>query len=536
MISIVKHRGMSLGTVLVVVALLTTAGLAISGVSVTHLNLMAQTRSAKQAENLARSVVAQAVEKVLSASEHDYGEGRLVSESLEISLSGVPEGSTARLTFSPEKAREWGIPYSTNNISNDRSIEGDARSVPASALHLYGVGESGGKRRVVEVLLHVPALPYSIASAGAIEARNGLIVGSLDEIPTDGDIPTPDQLGPADIHSNSSGTAIVLGRQTRIGGDVTAVGTIDPLGSPAILVMGEMLNDADPVELPELDLSSYDPELKSGSFDSYNDGRYSDLSIPGAAKSSGDLEVASGGLNLDGGLLFVDGDLKITGGLSGKGILVVTGHLTVDGATRASRESQLAIIVGRDFHLEGRDATNSYFQGLVYTGGSFFADSATLVGALISRGETELKDARVFLDGGEPVTIFLGEPEQVRASGTMSLNLPDGRHTYEVELSSFNDEEVTYTITDNGNFIVNTSFITSPAQIEADLATLSENLNLEQIIAQRILHINSALVNSWLQQLAVQEETPSDTELATVDPSKFFRLEARIRVASWQER
>jgi hypothetical protein len=526
---------MSLGTVLVVVALLATAGLAISGVSVTHLNLMAQNRSARQAENLARSVVAQAVEEVLSDSEHNYGEDRLASESLDISLSGVPEGSTARLTFNPEKAREWGIPYSTNNISNDRSIEGDGRSVPASALHLYGVGESGGKKRVVEVLLHVPALPYSIASAGAIEARNGLIVGSLDEIPSDGDIPTPDQLGPADIHSNSSGTAIVLGRQTRIGGDVTAVGKVDPLGSPSVLIMGEMLNDADPVELPELDLSDYDPELRSGSFDSYNDGRYSDLSIPGAAKSFGDLEVTSGGLHLDGGLLFVDGSLKVTGGLSGKGILVVTGTLTVDGAARASRESQLAILVGRDFHLQGRGAADSYFQGLVYTGGDFFADSATLVGALVSRGETDLKDARFFLDGGEPVTIFLGEPEEVRASGIMSINLSDGQHTYDVELSSFNDEEVTYTIKDNGNFLINTTFTTSPSQIEADLANLSQGLNTVLIVQQRLLSMNSAIVTSWLQQLAIQE-TSTGTEPTTVDPSKFFKLKDRIRVASWQER
>jgi hypothetical protein len=540
--SVMKQRGVSLGTVLLVVTLLAIAGLAISGVSVTHLNLMAQSSSAKQAENLARSVVAAGMEKVLSDAEHDYGESRAAGEGLDISTSGPAQGSTARLTFNPDQAEEWGIPYSTNNIMGDRSVEGDGRIVPASALHLYGVAESGGKKRTVEVLFHVPAFPYAITSAGAVEARNGLVVGSLTELPVNGVIPSPSQPEAADIHSNANGTAVVLGRNTRIGGDVGAVGTVDLLDSPSILVMGEVLDNADVISLPEVDLADYDPELKAGTFDSYDDGRYSDLVIPGAARSNGDLNVASGGLKLDGGLLFVDGNLNVTGGLSGKGILAVTGNLTVDGEARASTESQLAILVGRDFRLKGRGSEDSYLQGLVYTGGDFYAESATLVGALVSMGGTDLEEARIFLYGADdPVTVSLGDTEGVTFETGRDFSYGGGGQGFSLLFRVERGEEVTLSLVINGSIVYSDSFTSSLDTAEADLSNAFDRLIVEEfendpIARTRVGRYASSFYRAWATQAQDHAEPGGEGEFITLDPSKFFKLKDKIRVISWQEK
>jgi hypothetical protein len=536
--SFMKQRGVSLGTVLVVVTLLATAGLAISGVSVTHLNLMAQSSSTKQAENLARSVVAAGIEKVLTDAEHDYGEARLAGEGLDIVTSGPAQGSTARLTFNPDEAEAWGIPYSTNNVLGDRSVEGDGRIVPASALHLYGVAESSGKKRTVEVLLHVPPFPYAITSAGAVEARNGLVVGSLTELPADGVIPNPEYPEAADIHSNANGTAIVLGRGTRIGGDVAAVGTVDLVGSPALLVSGEVLDNADTVALPEVDLADYDPELKAGTFDSYNDGSYSDLEIPGAARSTGDLNVVSGGLKLQGGLLFVEGNLNVTGGLSGKGILAVTGNLIVDGKAQTSDESQMAILVGRDFELRGRGSENSYLQGMVYTGGDFLAQSATLVGALISKGGTDLEEARIFQHGADdPVTVSLGD---LGATYDVSRTAGNGRRTFEFLFSVENNDTATLSVSENGTVLYTDTFPISYETREVDISDAFQRLDVPGISDDRAMRLRlrnfaGGFADGWAGSVVGTTGSGEIGENITFDPSKFFKLEDKIRVVSWQE-
>lgn len=539
-----NRRGVSLGTVLVVATLLATAGIAISSVSVTHLNLTAKSSATRQAENLARSVIAQAIERVLSDTEHDYGEARDPDESLDIVVPGMTPGSTVRLTFNPDRAREWGIPYSTNNVLGDRSVSGDGKAVPAASLHLYGVSETSGKKRIVEVLLHVPPMPYAIASAGVVEARNGLVVGTISELPATGRIPTPSEPEPANVHSNANGQAIVLGSGTRIGGDVAAVGTIDRTQDSSVLILGEVLDNSDSVPLADITLSDYDPELKPGAFARYNNGSYSELTIQGASKSHGDLNIGSGGLQLDGALLFVDGDLNINGGLSGKGILACTGTITVTGSASASSESSLAILAGGDFALRGRDSTRSYLQGLIYTGGDFEAESATIVGALVTKGETDLEDVRVFHHSTETVTVSLGAATlpPIDVELPVDINGSDGiRYQFSTRVQ-MDETNVELTIKVGSHELVTRTFSTQSPTLLDNVHLFFQTLVLPgftpteaSILRARVTDKVLSAIGRGLDQIDSAGSNGTTTDYA-VDPSEFFSFKDRIRVVSWQEK
>ena len=329
---------------------------------------------------------------------------------------------TALLTFDPDR----GVPYSTNNTRNSLAVEAyqthfplsDGRVIP-NAVHLVAVGTCRNARYVAEAEITWPAADYALASTGSIQTRGDLEVFGVESL-ADSDSTHPDDRKKSDIISNSTdGTAIVL-TAGEVSGDLRSTGGIQP---GAANVDGEILdNQAEPSDLPKLDfnrpagsdpatdktlyLSDFDftknPALAADSThnlemsptEALADTDVFDITelrvrVNAGGPSSAPLELNRGVL-LEDGTLFVDGNLVIRNGLNGRGAVLATGKITIDGPTQVL-SSQVAVFGGKGVEISGSPTSSSRFRGLVISMSDFKADNVQIDGtALCSGPETQI--------------------------------------------------------------------------------------------------------------------------------------------------
>ena len=307
-------------------------------------------------------------------------------KSLEVRL---PQG-TARLTFDPETARLWGIPVSRNNLAGEEPVSGFGRTLPAQSVQLLAQGQSGGRMRVLEVILNQPPFQWAIASTGQIHSTGGLqVMGVKDFSMLQNGLAhlPPEQILPGHLVSDhSSAEALVLDSSsaspTLITGDAQARGGISV--GPSTTVRGKVKQHAESARLPELVVENYDPAGMQGLQELGQANLGSQLSVSGVTRREGNLTVQQGGLALDEGYLYVHGNLEIFGGLSGKGAIFATGNVTVHGVSQFATENLQAIVAKGDLNLYGSGAEASSFQGLLMAGGGQLkARQVTLVGSFL---------------------------------------------------------------------------------------------------------------------------------------------------------
>ncbi|MFA5509111.1 MAG: hypothetical protein WC423_27055, partial [Vulcanimicrobiota bacterium] len=268
--------------------------------------------------------------------------------------------SSLYLTFVPGSS-----PYSTNNlVGNTKKIGWNGTSVPPGFCHLVGVGHHYGFEVVREALVKDPPYPYSLASAGKIQAEQVEVFGLADgEYSSLGpgetlDVAEEDK-EPSHIVSNSSAggadKAVKLGLDTKIAGDVKASGEIEV--DPGAQVQGLVLPGSTEQNLPNVTIESFDPAGKDGVYPWSNTpppGKSNPL-LTGRARHQGDLTI--GNLDMAEGLLYVDGDVTITGTVKGKGAIVATGKITVTGSMDTQAD-HAALVAKDDIKIHG-DGPNS---------------------------------------------------------------------------------------------------------------------------------------------------------------------------------
>lgn len=371
-----------MGTALLMVALIVTLAFSVTSLGVSHLNLTNRSSNSVRALNLARSAVALGYEKLLADSELRYGQDRAPGNLLSY---GVEDRDGAYLTFSTADAEPLGLAWSTNNLVGSQPVDGwGGRVVPRGMAQLVGVGRYRGTERVVEVLLVMPPYPFAIACGGAISASGGLIIGTVD--PTRPAPTSPDDLGPADLVSNdSSPTSVRLGPGSRVRGNLKTAGDVEldqgnGTTGPA-RVDGQLTTYAGPSRIPEMDIARLDPGAGADPLGAED---VQDLTVAGSARRAGNLTVA-GTLHLEGGLLYVDGNLEAHS-IDGEGTVVATGHTFVNGTTQLGSSAGLALISGGRLELKGTGRNSSRLRGLVYTNHSFKCEEITLEGALVANG------------------------------------------------------------------------------------------------------------------------------------------------------
>ena len=410
-----RSRGTTFLTTLVFLSVIASLGLALAGLCVQHLSAAASQENRQQSLLLARSAVSLGLSRLMSNTNFGKPAQAGAQEVLQVTLPDNRPGASGRLTFDSQQAEQLGIAYSTNNLEKDQSTRGaGGRSVPQNSVLLIGEGRCGGVVRRVETVLAVPPFPYAVASAGPVDARLGVTIAGL---PNSGN---PDASGaawlPADLLSNdSSAQAIFLGSGTSITGNVKAAGTVtlDPNAQQAIKIDGRVTSGAAREKIPHIPLANFDPLVGSAPYTTLTADPQGPASLSGVFRRQGNLHCAQG-LSMDGGVLYVDGDLSVSGGITGKGLIACTGKLTVQGQSDFQSGNGLAVLAGKDLKVSGSGASGSFFQGLMYTEGSFEADKVTLVGTLVAADETTtrpvvLKNARIFHDPS-PLTVVLPVP------------------------------------------------------------------------------------------------------------------------------
>jgi len=105
------------------------------------------------------------------------------------------------------------------------------------------------------------------------------------------------------------------------------------------------------------------------------------LELSGLARATYSV-VLDKGLTLDGGVLYVDGDLTVQKGVNGYGAVFCTGSLKVQGGSNLGSDSLCALVAGGNLSLEGTGADKTQFRDLVYSYGEIKVSNITLVGSL----------------------------------------------------------------------------------------------------------------------------------------------------------
>lgn len=251
-------------------------------------------------------------------------------------------------------------------------------------------GQSGGRTRLLEVILNQPPFKWAIASTGKVHSTGGLQVLGVKDFGTlihgVENLP-PEQILPGHLVSDSSdGQALLLDSSasapTLVTGDAQTMGGVN-LGA-STTVRGQVKQHAESAKLPEVVVENYDPAGVSGVQDISQSTLSSTLNVSGISRRTGSLTVNQGGLALDEGYLYVDGDLEIYGGLSGKGAIFSTGDVKVHGLSHFSTANLQAIVAKGNLELDGSGPGASSFQGLLMSGGGQLkARQVTLVGSFV---------------------------------------------------------------------------------------------------------------------------------------------------------
>ena len=331
----------------------------------------------QSAESLAKSLIHKAIAQ--------YKSGNL---EFRDTLNQETSTSAATLTFVDE-----GAPYSTNNLTNSAGAVGwNGQLVPPKSVHLVSVCEVGGERIAVEMLLNQTSFPWSVASNGTIQGNDMEVFAIESKDEADGGFTDGEKLK-SNIVSNSSGASggnsIELSGNSVITGDAKAVAGISLLD--ASVVEGKLQANADAVNIT-LDRRAED--YRPDPSDSIAYDPTSVAPITGRYEASGDTVI--GDLKFEDGMLFVDGNVTVTGDISGIGALVATGNITVTGSMN-TKADLAALVAGGDINITGVGPNTSSFQGLILAEGSFKAKDTTLVGSALTldqNGSVELERVR----------------------------------------------------------------------------------------------------------------------------------------------
>lgn len=433
-------------------AVLMTLALTLASSGTFHLRLATQQSNAEQARNLAESTLTLAVDQLQD--QPDFGAGGTVA-SVQAQFRGM--GPVGNLTFHAPEASRLSIPLSINNLEGDTTVNlTDGRVLPPFSAYLVAVAQVNGVTKRVESILRIPVYRYAIATSGTLESNGGLFVASVEQFTDLSNglaAVAPEKLLPGHVVGNGTQPMLLessASNSTTVTGDAIAGGAVT-LGQ-FTTVDGSVRQNSSPETLPELDPRDYDPANFAGLTTIQQSqirntvNPLNPVSLEGPWRRSGDLEVLNG-LELNGGYLYVDGDLTITNGLSGKGSIFCTGDINLRGGSGFSTDNIQALVAQGDVNIQGGGTTPdvSFFTGVLYNRSKMALSDVTVVGSAVNNSPTQggVQLDRVNLIsspeainfewdfGGEPVVTLTAAQQ-----GLYTIGLP-GQSARDSELSSF---------------------------------------------------------------------------------------------------
>lgn len=373
-------RGSSLINVLFLSMALFGLLFATSSTWLFQLGLSSQSSAQEGSRRLAEATVQTAVARLLKQNDTQLPD-------LTINLPAYA-GGEGRLSTDASLAQSLGIPNSANNLTGSIGASASARNgavaVPPERACLVGVGRYRGQEVRLEVMLHVPEFPYVLGSSVPLQGDNLNVfaVASQADL-ANGVAGVPeDKKEPGHLVTNAPDptglAALRLGGLTTIEGDAQSRGTITTEAN--VQVKGERRPQAEPVPLPDINFATLDPIARTEKTDITTGTLNNPPQFEGFYRAGSSLTI-SGGLDLNGAVIYVDGSVTVDGGIRGKGALIATHDVTVRGPSQFTGDQQAGIVAGGNVQLQG--VPNAEFHGLIYTEGNLDVRNIQVAGSVV---------------------------------------------------------------------------------------------------------------------------------------------------------
>lgn len=525
------RRGATLATVLLVATLMLVLAFTLASTSIFHLNFSSRVSNRAKARDLAESALSLGITKLLAAHQH----GQELPQELEFTR----HDGHAYLTFDASQAADHQLAYSLDNFEGDQAVAGyEGQVVPAFSAHLVARGTSGGVTVDMETVIYRPPFPYAIATDGTFRSEGSLVVGSLEDM---GDLDDLSHLAAADVVANASiQSSLILDGDAWIAGDLQSAGGIEV--SEETEVRGEIIAFREATHLPAIRIEDYDPAASGANeVRDLTDPRVQDPVLGGLCRRQGDFTV-NGRLILDGGVLYVDGDLLVEQGIHGKGAVFVTGETTISGSSSLRSDNVAALLSKGDVTLSGNSRDSSFFQGLVYTEGNLEASNLTIVGVLLTVGESSVttRDTRVIHQPEYTELVLSQEPQVVLHFNADTAeyrgieppgsngNTPDG--VIRVQVGRDQDGYLVYEAESGLRF-------TGAQDIEEAVRLMEQLLSIQVPQFQSLQENNDRQIRSLIRNF-VDNGRPNSTSAPILDLTlnRFLPLSDQTRILYWRER
>lgn len=391
-----RRRGSSLTNVLFLSMALFGLLFATSSTWLFQLGLSSQASAQEGSRRLAEATVQTALARLLKQNDVQLPD-------LAIELPAYA-GGQGLLSTDSTRAQALGIPNSANNLTGSLGSSASARwgavAVPPERACLVGVGRYRGQEVRIEVMLHVPEFPYVLGSSVPLKGDNLTVfaVASQADL-ANGVAGVPDDKKEpghlvTNAHDPTGLAALRLGGLTTIEGDAQSRGTISEIGND-VVVKGERRPQAEAVPLPDINFATLDPISRTEKTDITTTSLNNPPQFEGFYRAGNSLTI-TGGLDLNGAVIYVDGSVTVDGGIRGKGALIATHDVTVRGASQFTGDQQAGIVAGGNVELQG--GANAEYHGLIYTEGNLDVSNIQVAGSVVvnnpnDTGSTSFQDA-----------------------------------------------------------------------------------------------------------------------------------------------
>jgi hypothetical protein len=193
---------------------------------------------------------------------------------------------------------------------------------------------------------------------------------------------------------------LTLKDNVRVIGDAQTTGTTE-VASTVKIEKGELKRTEEKAELPRIRIEDYDPgDNKEGVQKHFGAnaippsgplyGFHKFKPNPGSGSLKGTVTFTED-VDLQGALIYVEGDVVLEKPLKGTGALVATGKVTLKGGANMKADSLAAILAQEDLTITGgaRDSNGvtSKFTGLLYTEGNLSLTNTRVVGSALAAGD-----------------------------------------------------------------------------------------------------------------------------------------------------
>ncbi len=376
-------RGMSLMTVLLGMTVLLLLLFTMAEASVFHLQFATSLDSRQEAKNLAESAVNEALAEFLGNDQY----GKTPVQVL-VPGDGDPTKNYGIVSFGADSR----VPSSLNNIGSLNQVQGSTNhAVPGNTVHIVGRGRVGDSTSTVEAIYYRPPFPKALSASGPIHAIGTVVQGSVPGTPPAFPVPAGQSV-PGCIQTNcalrGANPALKL-EQCAISGDAAAVGDVGL--DAATRVEGEVRQNGAPQTIPTIDVLARINSIKGAASTEILTGTIGSKTLNWFAGCTDPLLTINGDLELKNGVLWTTGDLTVTGGIKGQGLVLCGGKLEVQTGTQLAADNLVALAAVGDVKLNGQGRASYYFQGIVYTGGNFHSQDLTVIGSVLAQSTDPTK-------------------------------------------------------------------------------------------------------------------------------------------------